>query len=228
MLKKKKDYGIEEIKKIDSVIFYRQIYNKACKSFWSIRPIFLISAAIGFIMIGSGFGLMIDFFFLKQDKTIKWTSFFRLFLFGILFLIPVFLVIFRAMRGRTEKYLKFLKETKLERGLDHKAINQLLEDISNLKIKYKNERDSLFKILLSICKVAIFPVTAAIFTGALNDLQVAALVLIFVCSFLLPLVLSAWLDYSIIETFKNLGIKNYYMVSVVERELKFMKKIKDI
>lgn len=43
---------IESISKIDSIDFYKKIYNKACNSLWEIRASFLYSLMAGILLWG--------------------------------------------------------------------------------------------------------------------------------------------------------------------------------
>lgn len=51
------------------------------------------------------------------------------FLLGIATWVPMILFLYRQNVGRNKKYLEYLRELKVERGLDNSDINELLEDI---------------------------------------------------------------------------------------------------
>lgn len=212
---------IEIIEKVDSVKFYRSIYNKACNSFWELRAIFLLLAGVGCILVIFSFDFGIIFIsslLWKNIKPLDGKIIFLLFAVGFILLLPTILVLFRIKKGRSNKYLYYLKQLKFERNLDNKAINDLLEDISNLRIKYKDERDNLFRIALRISKLAVLPITAVMFTSVSKYFYYDLLLLVLICGSIFPLLLSFWIDNRILES-----IKNYYVISVAERELKFLK-----
>lgn len=113
----------------------------------------------------------------------------------------------------------------MERNLNNDDIDQLIKDVANLKIKYKTERNIILNILLTLAKLVVFPITAAIFTGLISNLDYAFLGLFLTCIVIVILGFMIWSDFKTFENFKNFGIKYNYLANSVERELKFMKKL---
>ncbi|MBP2098885.1 hypothetical protein J2Z52_001699 [Enterococcus rivorum] len=80
-------------------------------------------------------------------------------------------------------------------------------------------------MLLKIGKLIVLPLSAAIFKGLISDLYLVLLGLTFICVPILSLGLAFWTDFKSFESLRCFGIKNYYVVSVVKRELMYMKKL---
>lgn len=225
MFFKKKIKKIEEVRRIQSIYFYRDIYNKACHSFWEIRPFFVFLSLVGTYLIAGDLAIFVAYLF-KGISLIPFSLFFLFFLLGIATWVPMILFFYRQNAGRSKKYLEYLKELKVERGLDNSDINELLEDICYLKNKYAKQRNSLFKVVLEVGKIIIIPITVAIFTTSIGNVHISWFILFSICIICLILWANIFLDYRMFEFLKQIGIKDFYMVESVEKELKYMKKLK--
>ncbi|MFB8450046.1 hypothetical protein ACFC3Z_13440 [Enterococcus thailandicus] len=214
---------IEIIEKVDSLDFYKAIYNKACNCFWELRVTYFILALVGIYAISTALGIFMGELIVKTE-IVNVVFLEILFMIGIVFWLPMFFFLYRRSKGRSKKYLAYLKDLKVERSLSNSDIDKLLEDILYLKNKLKKQRNILSKIILEISKLVVFPITVAIFTSSVSNnylfLGIFFIFLIFLFFFYF------WLDYRVIESFTNLGIKNFYMVTVVEKELEYMKTLK--
>ena len=219
--------NIKLVGKIDSINFYTKIYNKACNSLWVIRPTFIYLFTVGLSLCIMSFCIYINNIFTITMDIVVFKRLSALFISGLLLFIPALTILFKNRKSgrRSKKYTEFLKGLKLERSLDNGDIDKLLEDVANLKINYKNERDTIGKILLSIAKLFIFPITAAIFTGLISNLYFLGYVLAFLCILISSMVLVMWTDFKSFQILKYLGIKNSYLLLSVERELRYMKKL---
>ncbi|CAD5902941.1 hypothetical protein [Carnobacterium maltaromaticum] len=219
--------NIELVGKIDSINFYTKIYKKACNSLWVIRPTFLYILTVGLSLCIMSFFIFINNILTTTMNTVVIKRLLALFISGLLLFIPSMIVLFKNRKSgsRSKKYIAFLKDLKSERSLDNEDIDKLLEDVANLKISYKNERDTIGKILLSIMKLFLFPITAAIFTGLISNLYFLGYVLAFLCTLIVSMVLVMWTDFKSFQSLKYLGIKNSYLLLSVERELRYMKKL---
>ncbi|EPI04366.1 hypothetical protein D920_00228 [Enterococcus faecalis 13-SD-W-01] len=213
---------IEIIEKVDSIDFYKAIYNKACNSFWELRVTFFILAVVGIYAISTTLGIFIGELIAKT-KTVNTDFLEVLFMLGIVCWLPMFLFFYRRSNGRSKKYLVYLKELKVERSLSDSDIDQLLEDILYLKNKFKKQRNALFKVILEVCKLVVLPITVAIFTSPAGSNYIPWFILFIFFVFIILLYIG--FDYKKIDLFKNLGVKNLYMVTLVEGELKYLKKL---
>jgi len=216
---------IETVKKIESIEFYKMIYNKACNSFWELRPTFMYLLMIGMILTGIMIAQIIDNYIFKYLHTPKDGNIFKMITFILLLCGPtmIFFVKSTICNKKNSKYVCYLRKIKKERSLNSNDIDSLIEDIKNLKFKYKKERDYIASIFFKLATLFIFPLTAAIFTGLINDVYFAILILALLVTPVISLVLSFRTNF---DFFKNIGIRNYYLISVVERELEYMKKLK--
>lgn len=203
------------------------IYKKACNSFWEIRPTFFFLFLTGAFLIAIMIAQTLSNFLFNYTGTIELKDLFKLSLFVLVLCGPGIIVFIKnnTCNKNNSKYVSYLKKIKEDRNLDNNDLDSLIEDIKNLKIKYRDERNYIANILFKIGNFFVFPLTTAIFTGLINDIYTAVIILIFFITPVISMCLSFWSDFDSFKNFQNLGIKNYYLVSVVERELEYMKKI---
>lgn len=218
---------IESISKIDSIDFYKKIYNKACNSLWEIRASFLCSLMAGILLWG---WVIYQIMYKVISNTLRLKDFQNLsmpLIYGLILFAPTIIIIFNNFKnnGRSDQYVSYLKNLKMERNLNNDDIDQLIKDVANLKIKYKTERNIILNILLTLAKLVVFPITAAIFTGLISNLDYAFFGLSLTCIAIAIIGFMIWSDFKTFENFKNFGIKYNYLANSVERELKFMKKL---
>lgn len=219
--------NIKLVTKIDSIDFYKKIYKKACNSFWEIRPMFIYSFISGLAMCSLIICQVSNDIFTKNVNIKDFQSMGILFFSGLVLCVPMILFIIKHRRrgDRSDKYINFLRDLKLERNLNNEDIDRLIEDVANLKIKYKAERDTIISIIMTVAKIVVFPVTAAIFTGLISNLYIAILGLVFICIPILSMIITMWTDFKSFENLKELGIKNNYLILSVVKELRYMKKL---
>lgn len=218
---------IELVTKIDSIDFYKKIYNKACNSLWEIRVPFLYSLMSGILLWGWAIS-QISYMLVSNTWRLKdIQNHGMLLVYGLFLIAPTIIIIINNFenKGRSDKYVRYLKNLKMERNLTNDDIDQLIKDVANLKIKYKTERNIILNILLTLAKLVVFPITAAIFTGLISNLDYAFLGLSLTCIVIVIIGFMIWSDFKTFENFKNFGIKYNYLANSVERELKFMKKL---
>ncbi|KRN86363.1 hypothetical protein IV75_GL001325 [Carnobacterium maltaromaticum] len=217
----------EVITNISSIDFYKSIYNKACNSWWVIRPTYFIFFILAVSIFIVTLGDIINYKILKTKEIIDWSDVILFFIIGLLLCFPfvICLCINIKNKGRSASYLNYLKNVKSERKLDNKDLDDLIKEVDVLKNKYKLERDVIGSHLLKIAKLVVFPFSAAIISGLISNFYFLALGLIFAICPIISVAILAWTDFRAFENIKKLGIKNYYLVSVVKIELVYMKKI---
>lgn len=218
----KKRSNIETVKKIDSIDFFKQIYNKSCNSFYNIRVFFLyFSSCSMFFLVFSGCWL-ISHRLLSTIHSIDNIMFIVSLVLFFISLIPFFISYNKDKKGRSGKYIKYLHEIKIERNLNNKAIDDLLEEISFLQAKYREERNHLLRWTANCVKWLVFPISAGILN---NDIHLASVTLVVIVIFLFTLVIYVWHDTKMFEDLDKTFVRNSYMIDAVKRELIYMKSL---
>ncbi|MBP2098884.1 hypothetical protein [Enterococcus rivorum] len=87
--------NIKLVTKIDSIDFYKKIYNKVCNSFWEFRPIFFVSLLIGMMIFCLLITQVINDKVLNVGKPVDWGNLKITALIGLFFWLPFFIFLFK-------------------------------------------------------------------------------------------------------------------------------------
>ncbi|WP_321388772.1 hypothetical protein [uncultured Enterococcus sp.] len=218
---------MSEIEMVQSIDFYKKIYRKACNSFWALRLSFFVLAVLGVIVFSFIAGILINQLLFNNIEDFNIILVLKVLTACLIMVGPLLVYVYNNVKKkqRSARYTNFLLKMKNDRNLDDDSIDELLEDIDNLKVKYKEERDYLGALFIKMCKLAVFPITAILFKSWTNDIGVVLFLATVILTVIISSIFSFWRDFDSFMEWKTLGIKNDILLDVVRRELIYMKEL---
>ena len=196
-----------------------------------LRPIYLFSVVIGFVLLGSvlndflkllfsgSFGIIVevtkDLLFefscskLFKLQQLRYDSLLRIYL-SLVFIFPLIYLFFIMFykRDKEQDIVFKLKEITNGRGLNEKELNLILERTDNLIDKYHAQKLEILRLVKIAFKILILPFTVVLFKEM--NFEIALNFVLLAGSTIIGCAIAIYQDFDSFDTMKYIGTKNYF------------------